>query len=251
MAMRLNIPAMVRTMLRGLTLAAAFMGLACRGDTAATIPTGPGSPPPPSHNPPSDTAVAEIVIFLPPTTIGVGETAILQSWANAARVGRIRPSTPIAWSGTSDGAATLTPMEADDDGVDFWATLHGVKKGTITAHATSGNKSSAAVITVGEPAASLSLAPASVTLNATVCEGTQLVLSLYDANGRALDGRKPIWKTSGANVGLLNGLGDAPNTIWVTGVQSGTAVVTATTGLISASTTVTVTGHWTRRSCED
>jgi len=251
MATRQETSAMMRMLLRGLTLAAAFMGLACRGENAATIPTGPGSPPPPSHNPPSDTAVAAVVIFLPPTTIGVGETAVLQAWANAASVGRIRPSSPIVWSGSSEGDAPLTPMAADDDGVDFWATLHGLKRGTFTTHATTGNKSSAATITVGEPAASLALSPASVTLNASVCESTQLVLSLYDASGRALEGRKPIWKTSGANVGLFNALGDGPNTIWVGGIQSGTTVITATTGLVSASATVTVTGHWTRASCQD
>lgn len=241
-------------------LATVLLLIGCQ-DAADPTPPPPALPVAPSSSPPADppdgNTVAEVVIWLPPATIGVGETAHLQAWANAAQVGRVRATSPIVWSGEDQAVATVTAIREDATpgaigGVDFWAALHGVGKGTVTVRAASGDVSSAVTIIVGEPAASIAISPTTLTLNATACQSMRLALSLHDAEGNRLDGRRAIWTSSDPNVAnVFNALGDPANVVWVGGVNSGTITITASTGLISANAAVTVTGHLGRFGCMD
>jgi uncharacterized protein YjdB len=228
-----------------LALAGAILASACDADDEATAPT-PSRQVPHSAPPSDDNTVAEIVIWQPPVTIGLGETGLLHAWANAASVGRIKPGSPILWRSTDTTIARLAP--ADGGGypeVDFWTSLHGVKKGMTTIRAAIGDKSVAVTITVGEPATSIEISPTAASLSATLCQNIHLGLSLHDAFGNRLAGRQAVWTSS--DPGVVS-LGDG--LVWA--LDSGTATITASTGLISANAVITVEGHRLgRHACDD
>lgn len=206
------------------------------------------------------TTVADVVIWCPPASIGVGETTYLQAWANAAQAGRIRLGDPIAWSVGDQDLMSLSPISNDSIpggnggmvGVDFWATLRGLRKGTVTVSAASGDKSSAVTIMVGEPAASIAISRSGLTLDATTCEAKWLAVALHDASGNQLNGRRVRWTSSNPRVTyFFNAVGDRADGVWVAGVDSGTSTITASTGLISTSTEIPISGHQDASSCMD
>jgi hypothetical protein len=172
---------------------------------------------PPSAPPSGDNTVAEVVIWQPPATIGIGETVLLHAWANAASVGRIKPGSPILWRSTDTTIASLDPADAGGyPEVDLWTSLRGVKKGTVTIRAAIGDKSADVAITVGEPVTSIAISPTAATLRAALCQNIQLGLSLHDALGNRLAGRQAVWTSSHSDVA-----GSADGLFWA--VDSGTA----------------------------
>lgn len=197
---------------------------------------------------PDDTTVAEVVISQPPASIGAGETALLHAWANAASVGRIRPSSPIVWQSENPTIASVVPAdEGGIPGVDFWASLHGVKRGTFTIRAATGRKSADLTIAVGEPAKYMTISGDATTLSAAECQSMQIATSMWDASGNHLAGRQAVWTSSDAGVAYVD-----PQSGWVAARDSGTATITATTGLISAKVTIHVVGHLRNpRACMD
>jgi uncharacterized protein YjdB len=188
--------------------------------------------------PPPDGTVAEIVIWSPPGSVGVGETELLHAWANGPSLGRIKLKSPITWS-TSDESIATVVSTTDSDGVpqvDFWATLRGVSPGTVTITAADGGKASSRTISVGNPASSLTVSPAAATLTAAGCQSVQLAAVLRDASGTLLTGRQPVWSSSDSSAFVSE-------TGLVFAWDSGSATITASTGLISATASITVTGH--------
>lgn len=198
---------------------------------------------------PDETTVAEVVISQPPTSIGVGETALLHAWANASRVGRIRPENPIVWRSTDTTIAVVAPSASADGypGVDFHAVLHGVEKGTVTISAATGGKRADLTIAVGEPAKYMVIFPRDTILHANLCESTYLTIVPQDASGNLLPGRNAIWTSSNDRAAMVEA-----ETGLVFSRDSGTATITATTGLVSAKATITVTGRFPGRfACDE
>jgi len=217
------------------------------GDRMGDLPLGRSNtivfsvtPPDPSPDGP----VAEIVLSDPPSSIGIGERAVLQAWANGPDIGRISLESAMQWTSPDRAVATVSPTDGDGiPGVDFYATLAGVGPGSVLITAAGGGKTASAVITVGQPATSFTLSPTMATISAARCEAVQLTANLQDAAGNDLPGRKPTWSSSSPSV-YVDGRGLA------FGVDSGSAKITASTGLISASAVITVVGHqpgWPRR----
>jgi hypothetical protein len=200
-----------------------------------------------SPAPPPEGGVAEIVISHPPTSIGVGETALIHAWGNGPSIGRIKLDTPISWT-TSDESFATVESASDSAGVpqvDFWATLRGVSQGMVTITAASGGKTSSSTISVGKPATSMSLSPAGATINATHCQSVQLTPVLRDEGGTLLDGRQALWSSSSSSAFVTE-------TGLVFARDTGSATITASTGLITASAAITVTGHFPGRfACDD
>ena len=214
--------------------------VACRGVESPTTPS--------SYQPSIPPRVTRVVISGVPATIGVGETALLEAWTEAEGVGRVRPDTPVVWSLADQSIAAIVPVNNDSiagaglAGVDYWARIRAVAKGTITVRAASGDKSSAATIAVGAPAAFLTISPTTVTVDANKCETRRLAVSLFDAAGNRLSGRRLVWTSTDPRIAqAVNVPGDSGSAAWVGGENSGTATITASTGLVSASAAVTVT----------
>jgi len=198
---------------------------------------------------PDETTVAEIVISQPLTSIGVGETALLHAWTNGVRLGRIKPEKPIVWQSTDTTIAGVAPSDVAQGypGVDFYALLRGVEKGTVTISAATGDKRADMTIAVGEPAKYMVIFPRDTILHANLCESTYLTIVPQDASGNLLPGRHAIWTSSNDRAAAVD-----TETGLVFSRDSGTATITATTGLISAKATITVTGLFPGRfGCGD
>jgi hypothetical protein len=187
---------------------------------------------------PPDPPITTIVILDPPSTIGVGETALLHAWADGDRIGRIRPRGPIVWSNTDESIATIVPTENNGyPGVDFTANLQGITPGVVTITAAADGITASVMIKVGEPAASIMVSPTTATISASGCEAVQLTAVLRDAAGGQLFGRRPVWSSSNSSAYA------EPITGLVFAGDSGTTTVTANTGLVAASSAITVVGH--------
>jgi trimeric autotransporter adhesin len=129
----------------------------------------------------------------------------------------------IAWSSSAPGIATVSGG----------GLVTGVAAGTATITATSEGKTGTAAVTVNNvPVASVSVAPASASVQPG---GTvQLSATPKDASGNPLTGRAIAWSSSAPGIATVNGGG------LVTGVAAGTATITATSEGKTGTAAVTV-----------
>lgn len=183
----------------------------------------------------SDGHVAEMAIIPEPTTLGVGESVQLavQLWdQNGIEItGR-----DVSWESSAAAQATVSAA----------GVLLGVGRGdaTITATAVTitapvETNVASLPIRVGEPAASVVVSPASVTIGGeNRCFPFRYVLDaeLRDAAGNVLAGRALNWTSSNPRiVKVIMPGGILP-------LSAGTVTITASTGLQSGSAKVTSLG---------
>jgi len=93
--------------------------------------------------------------------------------------------------------------------------------------------SATATATVNQTAASVTLAPTSVSFTSAGDTAT-LVATVTDAGGNIISGATVTWATSSSSVATVSSAG------LVTAVADGTATITATSGSASGTATVTV-----------
>src|SRR5207244_3536219 len=106
--------------------------------------------------------------------------------------------------------------------------------GPVTITATSEGQSGTASITVaGAPVASVTVTPASASVQAG--QTGQLTATLKDANGNILTGRTVTWSSNNTSVATVN------NTGLVTTKVAGSATITATSEGQSGTSSITVT----------
>ena len=129
----------------------------------------------------------------------------------------------VAWTSSDTSVATV-----DTDGL-----VTAESSGSTTITATSGGKSGRASITVALPASRIAITPPSATLT-SVGATRQLTATVYDANNDAISGASVSWTSGDSTVATvtMNGL--------VTAVRRGSARITATSGGVNGSASITV-----------
>jgi len=169
-------------------------------------------------------AVATVSVTLAKSEILIGETttgtATLKDATGAVITGRA-----VTWSSGTTSVATVSST----------GVVTGVTAGTSVIAATSEGNTGTATVTVTAPVASVtvSLASSSISIGST----TQATATLQDAGGNTLTGRTVAWSSGTTSVATVdaNGL--------VTGVGTGTSVITATSEGKSGTATVMVTAN--------
>ena len=136
--------------------------------------------------------------------------------------GRPMPEAAVTWTSGDPSVATV-----DGSGL---ATAVGNGQATITA--TSGSASGSATVTVAQVAAAVAVSPASVELS--VGDTLRLSASATDTNGHVVVGAAFSWSSGEASVATVDDAG------LVTAAAEGEAAVTATSGPVSGSVTVSV-----------
>jgi len=156
------------------------------------------------------------------------------SWGSAPAVARGTCATPLA--GSAIGAKrTCTVLGLSR------TTAYGFQliafRGTLNVNAVFGGLSNVATGSTAAPApapvASVAVSPATLSQNPGATQ--QFVATLKDASGNVLAGRTMTWMSSNAAIAAVNGSG------LETAVAAGSATVTATSGGITGTASVTVT----------
>ncbi|MGE3617927.1 MAG: Ig-like domain-containing protein, partial [Gemmatimonadales bacterium] len=127
----------------------------------------------------------------------------------------------VTWATSDPAVATVSAAGL--------VTAQGSGAATVTASA--GSASGTAAVTVGQP--SIEIAPAAATF-LSLGENRQFTATVRDGTGVPIPGAPVVWQSSNPGVVLVQATGAAVS------VSNGTAVVTATSGTITASVAVTV-----------
>jgi uncharacterized protein YjdB len=171
------------------------------------------------------------------TLAPVASVTVAPSSANVAITGTVQlTATPkdangnpltgraISWSSSDNTIATVSSS----------GLVTGVAAGTVTITATSEGKSGTASVTVaGAPVATVTVTPATASVQAG--QTVQLTATLKDANGNILTGRVVTWSSSNNTAASVNSSG------LVTGSSAGSATITATSEGKSGTSAITVT----------
>ena len=138
--------------------------------------------------------------------------------------GAVIPGAPVVWSSNDPVVATVNA-----DGL-----VTAVSNGTTQITAASGGVSTSASIVVDQEAGSITITPASATLN-SVGQTVQLEAEVYDVDGAAIPDAPVVWSSNDPSVSTVDAAG------LVTAVSNGTTQITATTsGSVSASARIVV-----------
>ncbi len=174
--------------------------------------------------------VASVSIVPANPTLTVGQTVALTALLADANGAPLSPvGRNIGWAVTAPGIATIS----------LTGQVTAVSAGATVVQATVEGVIAQTTVTVtGIPVASVTLVPATTSLN---IGGTRTVTATArDAAGNVLTGRPVIWTTSAPAVASVNTTNSSgSNTI--TAVSTGTATITATIGGVQGVSTVTVT----------
>ncbi|HEV8217510.1 MAG TPA: Ig-like domain-containing protein [Gemmatimonadaceae bacterium] len=178
----------------------------------------------------SQVPVASITVSPSPATVAGTQTIQLTATVKDQN-GVVVTDRTVSWSTNNSSVAMVSPTG-------LTAVVTGNNTGNVnvsaTITATSETKSVGTNVTVTpNPVATVTVSPspASVKKNDKVT----LTATPRDANNNVLTGRAVTWSSSNTNVATVSASGE------VTGKNSGTAVITATIGGVSGTSTVTVT----------
>jgi uncharacterized protein YjdB len=167
--------------------------------------------------------VASVTVSPATVSVTVGQTAQLAATPKDAS-GNSLTGRLVAWASGNTAAATVSSS----------GLVTAVAAGTATITATSEGKSGTAAITVTSvPVASVTVSPATVSLQPGQTQ--QLTATPKDASGNVLPGRVVTWASANTAVATVSGSG------LVNGVAGGFATITATSEGKSGSASVTVT----------
>jgi hypothetical protein len=166
--------------------------------------------------------VASVTVAPVTASVDEGKTVPLTATAKDAN-GATLPGRSITWVSSNTTVATVSAS----------GLVTGKVAGTATITATSeGQSGSAALTVVHVPVASVTVAPASTTVQ--VGSTAQLTATPKDANGATLPGRTVTWVSSNTSVATVTASG------LVAGVTAGSATITATSEGRSGSAAITV-----------
>ena len=168
-------------------------------------------------------SIASVVVSPTSASVPVGQTLQLTGTPEDANGNPLSGRT-ISWSSGNSAVATV-----NGNGL-----VTGVAAGATTITATSeGTSGTAAVTVTSVPVASVTVSPATVSLQPGQTQ--QLTATPKDAGGNALSGRMVTWASGSTAVATVSGSG------LVSGVAAGSATITATSEGKSGSASVTVT----------
>ena len=137
--------------------------------------------------------------------------------------GQVIDSATVTWTTSNDAVATVSST----------GLVTSVADGSATITATSGSVNQTAAVTVSQAAASVTLAPTSLSF-ASFSDTTTLVPTVKDANNNTIPSPTVTWATSSSSVATVSSAG------LVTAVADGSATITATSGSVNATATATV-----------
>jgi uncharacterized protein YjdB len=170
----------------------------------------------------SSVPVATVTVSPASASIRVGATAQLTATTKDSAGGVLTGRT-VTWSTSAAAVATVSAS----------GLVTGVAAGTATITATSEGKSGASAITVTVvPVASVTIAPASVSL--FVSKTAQLTVTTKDSAGNVLTGRAVTWASGNTTVATVSAAG------LVTAKAAGSATITATSEGKSGTAATTV-----------
>lgn len=175
--------------------------------------------------------VATVEISPAEATLGPSETVQLAATAKDAG-GTVLSDHDAEWSTSEAAVATVSET----------GMVTGVADGEAVITAVIEGKSGSAAITVQSAIASVEVTPPSGSI--LIGENLQLAATARDATGNPLSNRAVTWSSEPASVASVNSSG------LVTGVQPGTATITASAEGKSGTATITVAlldigGRWT------
>jgi uncharacterized protein YjdB len=193
------------------------------GSGSATITVTIGGTPATLSVSVAQVSVASVTVS--PTTASIQEYATTPLTATVKDAsGNVLTGYAVTWSSSNTGIATVS-----SSGV---VTGAGVGSATITA--TAGGKSGTASVSVSAPSiASVTVSPSTASVAAG--GGVQLTATAKDSHGNPVTGQTFTWSSSTTGVASV-----APSG-YVTGVATGSATITATTGGQSGTSAITVT----------
>jgi uncharacterized protein YjdB len=169
--------------------------------------------------------VASVTVTPSTASVTVGQTVPLTATPRDAS-GNPLTGRVIGWSSSDNSIATVSAS----------GVVTGVATGVATITATSEGQSGTAAVTVTPsgpgPVVSITVSPATA---AVVIGGSvTLVATARDANGTVVPGTPMTWSSSDGSIATVSSGGT------VTGVSLGTATITASSGAVSGSATITV-----------
>jgi uncharacterized protein YjdB len=166
--------------------------------------------------------VVSVVVTPASNTLVVGQTTQLTAQLKD-EAGSILTGRAITWTTNSPTVATVT-----SEGL-----VTGVGAGTATITAASEGRSATAAITVNpRPVSAVIVSPEAVTIFAT--QTVQLSALVTDDRGQVLTGKQVTFASNNTQVATVSSQG------LVTGVSSGTAVITATSEGATGQATITI-----------
>ncbi|HWJ21686.1 MAG TPA: Ig-like domain-containing protein [Gemmatimonadaceae bacterium] len=170
----------------------------------------------------SPVPVASVSVSPPSASLVVGTTTTLTATVKDAS-GNTLSGRAVSWTTSNAAVATVSAS----------GVVSAVAPGTAIITATSEGKSDQSTITVTPvPVASITVTPTSATL--VTGQTVQLTATVKDAAGNVLSDRTVTWSTSDPFIALVSGSG------LVTGVNAGTATITATVEGKQATATIVV-----------
>src|SRR5436309_5330412 len=168
--------------------------------------------------------VASVSVTPASATVAAGQSVQLTATPKDANGNPLSGRT-VTWSSNNTSVAI-----ADVNG-----NVTAIAPGSATITATSEGQSGTAAITVTSvPVASVTVSPASASVQAG--QTVQLTATPKDVNGNPLTGRTITWASSNTSVATVNSSG------LVSGVVAGSATITATSEGQSGTSAITVTG---------
>ncbi|HEV8123035.1 MAG TPA: Ig-like domain-containing protein [Gemmatimonadales bacterium] len=168
------------------------------------------------------TPVASVSVSPSTASVGVAATTQLNATTKDAS-NNVLPGRVVAWFSSAPGVAQVDP-----NGV-----VTGVTMGQATITAISEGKTGSALVTVvAGAAATITVSPSPAAVNAE--DSVQLSAQVKDAAGDLLSGQTITWMSLTPSVASVDGSG------MVNGISAGTALITATSGSLSATDTVEV-----------
>ncbi|MEP6731212.1 MAG: Ig-like domain-containing protein [bacterium] len=183
------------------------------------------------------TGVATVTVQAPAPlssiSVAIGSTSVAVATTTQATatpldaLGQAIPGVAVTWTSTSPSVATVNPVTG---------VISAVAAGVSTITATSGTVTGSAPLTVTPPVAVNSI---TVSLGATTIGTSASTLAsaiLKDLLGQVLTGRTVTWSSTTPSVATVNAA-----TGQVTGIAAGTSVITATSGGVTGSATITIT----------
>ncbi len=213
---------MIRRYSRVLAVVATCMALTilagCGGGDSPTKPTTPTPTPPP-------TPVATSITVTPSShTLGsIGATVQLMATVKDQNNNTMSGQT-VTWSSANTAVATVSAQ----------GLVSAVSNGTAQITARSGNASGRATVTVAEPVPTrITISPSSRTLEA-IGETVQLMATVRDQRNNVMTGQTVTWSSGDDAVATVSEEG------LVTAVSNGMVDITAQSGSLSSTATISV-----------
>jgi uncharacterized protein YjdB len=184
-----------------------ILALACSSDNNS--PTGSGG-------------LSKIVLSPSADTIQIGDTITITAQPQSGNGSPVSAGT-LFWSSSAPGVATVTQS----------GQVTALDSGTTTiAASVSGVSGQATVVVVSKRVASVTVAPPSASL--FINQSVQLSTTVKDSAGTVLTGRTMAWTSSNTAAATVDQSG------FVLAIAVGSTTITATTGGVSGTSTITV-----------